>query len=230
MTRREALAVALVAAYSIVLNTVVPLWAHVPAGLAAATGLALLARADGASTADLGLRRSDAAGGLRLGALVAVPVAVALAAALALPATRRLLASNPAADAGTARFLYEVCVRIPFGTALVEELVFRGALLAMILRRHGTKTAVAATSALFGLWHVLPTLASLHPDAGGHLTGGGTGGTVVTVAVTVAVTGLAGAGFAWLRLRSGSLLAPVLVHTALNALALSAGRIASSPR
>ena len=156
MTRREALAVALVAAYSIVLNTVVPLWAHVPAGLAAATGLALLARADGASTADLGLRRSDAAGGLRLGALVAVPVAVALAAALALPATRRLLASNPAVDAGTARFLYEVCVRIPFGTALVEELVFRGALLAMILRRHGTKTAVAATSALFGLWHVRP--------------------------------------------------------------------------
>jgi membrane protease YdiL (CAAX protease family) len=35
---------------------------------------------------------------------------------------------------------------------------------------------------------------------------------------------VAGGGFAWLRLRSGSLLAPILVHAAVNVSAYLAGR------
>jgi len=45
------------------------------------------------------------------------------------------------------------------------------------------------------------------------------------VAGNVAVTALAGAVFGWLRLRSGSVAAPVLAHAALNDAALLAGHI-----
>lgn len=41
----------------------------------------------------------------------------------------------------------------------------------------------------------------------------------------VLTTGLAGAGFCWLRLRSGSVAAPWLVHTVLNAGTYVAGAI-----
>jgi len=46
------------------------------------------------------------------------------------------------------------------------------------------------------------------------------------VAGNVAVTGAAGAVFGWLRLRSGSVLAPLLAHAALNDSALVAARLA----
>jgi uncharacterized protein len=46
------------------------------------------------------------------------------------------------------------------------------------------------------------------------------------VAGNVAVTSAAGAAFAWLRLRSGSVFAPLLAHAALNDSALVAGRVA----
>ena len=46
------------------------------------------------------------------------------------------------------------------------------------------------------------------------------------MAGNVAVTGAAGAAFGWLRLRSGSVLAPLLAHAALNDSALVAGRVA----
>ena len=46
------------------------------------------------------------------------------------------------------------------------------------------------------------------------------------MAGNVAVTGMAGTVFAWLRLRSGSVAAPLLAHAALNSAALLAARIA----
>jgi membrane protease YdiL (CAAX protease family) len=68
------------------------------------------------------------------------------------------------------------------------------------------------TSALFGLWHVLPTLDGLaaedEPVPGRARA--------VAVARAVLATTVAGAAFAWARRRSGSVLTPVIVHTAIN--------------
>lgn len=83
-------------------------------------------------------------------------------------------------------------------------------------RQHGARAATVGSSVLFGLWHVLPALGS---DAGPGGAGARTAGTVL-------VTGLAGLGFCWLRVRSGSLLAPALLHWALNGLGLLAVRAA----
>ena len=112
------------------------------------------------------------------------------------------------------RSTFEVAVRIPFGTALSEELIFRGAVLALLERRHPPFAAAAITSALFGLWHVLPALDSIAANAPDR---DAPADSLSTVAGTVMTTAAAGAAFAWLRRRSGSILAPAILHAAMNA-------------
>ena len=76
---------------------------------------------------------------------------------------------------------------------------------------------------MFGVWHVLPTLESLAanpPDDGDHSAAHKIG----VVAGTVAATTAAGVGFSLLRLRSRSVLAPVIVHAAINSSAFIAAR------
>ena len=53
---------------------------------------------------------------------------------------------------------YETLARIPIGTALFEEVAFRGVLTGLLLRTMAAGPAYAVSSAVFGLWHVLPTL------------------------------------------------------------------------
>ena len=65
--------------------------------------------------------------------------------------------------------------------------------------------------ALFGLWHLHAAL--------GDAKGDGLAAALGTVIGTIAVTTVAGALFAYLRLRSGSLAAPVLAHCATNSFA-----------
>ena len=67
---------------------------------------------------------------------------------------------------------------------------------------------------LFGLWHLPPALR----DASDK----GAAGAVGVVVGTIAVTTVAGAAFAWLRLRSGSLVAPMMAHLATNSFAYAA--------
>jgi uncharacterized protein len=74
------------------------------------------------------------------------------------------------------------------------------------------------SSALFGLWHVLPSLnlADVNPVFEG-LLGSGIAGKLVGVAIAVVGTFLIGLWLCFLRYRSGSILAPMIVHYASNA-------------
>jgi uncharacterized protein len=75
------------------------------------------------------------------------------------------------------------------------------------------------SSGLFGLWHVVPSLGGGTANAAmASVVGGDVVGTVVRVVVTVGFTSLGGVVLCWLRLRSGSLLAPVLAHWTVNGL------------
>jgi membrane protease YdiL (CAAX protease family) len=58
--------------------------------------------------------------------------------------------------AGPAELAYQVLLRMPVGTVLLEEVAFRGALYGMLRHSAGTSWATAVSAALFGLWHVLP--------------------------------------------------------------------------
>lgn len=221
-------AAAAVLAYGVLINRVIPDAAYVPVNVAAGVAAVTAVHALGANWRDLGLARDRIKSGLKLGLLTVIPIAAVIAAGLAIPWTREFFRDSTILNASTPAALYQGLVRIPFGTALAEELIFRGALLGLFLQRHRPWVAVLMSSAVFGFWHVLPTLNSLGTNPGAAATAGSTllqGGAVLLVVVA---TGAGGAIFCALRLRSGSVLAPWLTHASLNGLGYAASRIAGA--
>ena len=119
--------------------------------------------------------------------------------------------------------LYRSLVRFPIGTALFEEVVFRGVLYGMWRqagKSHRTATAISATA--FGVWHLIPSRNALQGNPlGESLTSRGS--TMGLVAGGATLTGLSSLGLTWLRRQSGSLAAPWLIHSAVNSLGYLAG-------
>jgi uncharacterized protein len=182
--------------------------------------LVLIAWSSGATRDDLGLGRADMGAGVRYGAGAFGVVLLILLAAAVVPVTNGFLHDSRAhIDGG--RLLYEVGVPILLLTAIPEELAFRGVLLGSGLRLWGPWRASLITSALFGLWHIAPTL---HTMSDNHMFRGeaaSVAGQVLLVLGSIVVTFVAGLAFCWLRLRSRSLIAPVMAHVATNGLALT---------
>jgi len=140
------------------------------------------------------------------------------------PATRWFLADRRVSGVGRAQAAYHLAVRIPLATALAEELLFRGVLLALFRQRRSKRAAVLWTSLLFGAWHVLPTIDHYQGNPASALVADSGKGQRLAVLATMLSTTGAGGVFAWLRLRSRSVLAPVLAHAAVNMSAYLAGR------
>lgn len=187
-------------------------WVVIPAG---AVALVALARGMGLTWGDLGVRRSSIGRGLAYGGTAAALVIAVVAAGVALPFTREFFLNDAYASMRTA--LFAALIIIPLTTVLPEELLFRGVLQGS-LERFGVKTAFIGGSVLFGLWHVATSLNLTAGNAGlSALLGTGSFGKWMGVALAVVATSLAGAGFIWLRHRTDSVLAPVSLHWALNA-------------
>jgi membrane protease YdiL (CAAX protease family) len=182
--------------------------------------LVLVARTSGATLADLGLRPSDAGRGLRYGAVAFAIVLVALALAAVLPVTSGAL-HDARGDISGARLAYGLVVDVLLLTAIPEEFAFRGVLLGSAVAQWGSLRGVLVVSAAFGLWHVQPTLATMSSNPAVSGASASPGGRFLVVLGAVAATFVAGLVFAWLRLRSRSLLAPVLAHLATNGLGLA---------
>jgi len=123
---------------------------------------------------------------------------------------RPLLADPRLAGLSRAQALFQITVRIPVMTALIEEAFFRGVLHAALMALYPPGPAMLAGAVLFGVWHVAPGLDQVRANGGGRLT------SVLHVLATVAVTALAGAGLVWLRVETGSIWAPFVVHAAIN--------------
>jgi uncharacterized protein len=169
----------------------------------------------------LGLSTDTARSGLAAGIASFVLVALVLLVAVALAdhvGFVRALLGDRRADLATGSLALAALVRIPVGTVLFEEFLFRGLGLALLLEKLRPIAAVLVNSAVFGLWHVAPTIVGLRLNDIDPVSIAGIGGIVGAVLVTF----LAGVVFAWLRLSTGSLLAPVLAHWATNALGLLA--------
>jgi uncharacterized protein len=205
-------------------------WYPAVNGLAAAGALGA-AVASGLTASDLGLRRDRVRAGLRLGSAVAAPVVAGYGLAVVIPAARPLLDDQRVAGLRRGQLAYQVLVRIPVGTVVWEEIAFRGVLRGALRRVLGGRAATVVGSAVFGLWHVRPTVEAL--EVNGLATGRG----ARIGLVTAVVGGTAGAGvlLCLLRERSGSLAAPVLLHLAANctgplasALAVRAARARAS--
>ena len=194
-------------------------YAWVPVSLLVAA-LVLIAWSTGATRADLGLEPADMPAGVRYGAGAAGIILLVLTVAAVIPAANGFLHDSRAQISG-GRLLYELAVPILLLTAIPEELAFRGVLLGSAVRLWGPWRASLITSALFGLWHIAPTLHTMSGNAEVASASASLAGQVLVVLGSVAVTFLAGLAFCWLRLRSGSLIAPVIAHVATNGLALT---------
>lgn len=187
---------------------------YVASNVAAAGVLLAAATSSRLTWEELGLGQRHALSGARWGAACVALVAAGYVTALAVPALRPLLADARVAGLGGGEVAHRVLVRIPLGTVLWEELAFRGVLLAALRRVLPLRAAVAGSAALFGVWHIRPTLSAVAVNdlADGPLLTG------LVVLLGCLVTAAAGVVFTWLRLRSGSLLAPALLHLATNSL------------
>ena len=148
-----------------------------------------------ATRARLGLRPQPLRSGLRLGGAAAGVVGAAVVAATAVPRVRAAMADRTLPE-GVGRWL---ALEIPLGTVWSEETAFRGALSTVATEAFGPTGGRLLQSAAFGLSHIPDARATGEPVAG-----------------TVAVTTLAGWLFGWLADRSGSLVAPMLAHLAIN--------------
>jgi uncharacterized protein len=212
----EATAVALVLAYNVVGNLWLLPWMYVPVNLAAGTALLVLATRSGAPMELLGLLRTRLRRGLVVGGIAMATVAAVVALGILLPDTRRVFDDARVAAASSFDLVWQPFVRIPLGTAVFEELVFRGVLLGMFLRWTSPLWAATWSSVLFGLWHVLPT--GLTVDNNGAFGGFAASGEGLALAIAGGVVGtwLVGYLFCWLRLRANSLAAPIMLHTATN--------------
>ncbi|MCL2534941.1 MAG: CPBP family intramembrane metalloprotease [Nocardiaceae bacterium] len=164
------------------------------AGTVLAVGVTGAGLASGLRRDELGLKNFRA--GLAWGsAAAAIPIA-GYVVALATPSLRRRV-SVP--DEVRHDFAEWAAAHIPFGTVVTEELLFRGVLTALTDRALTPASATAVRASTFGLWHVHPA----------HVAGDSVPG-------TVAFTAIASLVFDWLRARSGSVLAPALLHLAVN--------------
>lgn len=183
---------------------------HVEGGLVVALMMVGLGIWGGLSRAELGLSRQHVRSGLRYGLAAVAAVTGVVLLGLVVPGTQGAF-DTARADVGASQLLLELLVTIPLGTVVVEELAFRGTLLGLLLQHLSQRRATAVCSVLFGLWHIDGVIEAT--------VGTATHVAAVTVGTFTATT-LAGVAFSWLRLRSGSLLAPAMAHWATNTVAL----------
>lgn len=224
----ELVAPALLSAACIAYNNTLNRWppfqgiSYVPLNLALAMGAVIfgLVVMD-LSGEEIGLQ-GDAGDAWR-GALAAVLITAPIFA-VALSHLAHRVADRRVATLKGSGLAYQVLVRIPLGTAVTEEVVFRGVLFAS-WRAAGLSTIASAlvAAAGFGLWHVAPTINLMRansPEATPRSIG-------LSVLGAVAFTTAAGLALTWVRLKTGGLVAPIVLHAGTNSLGTLAAVLAA---
>lgn len=159
--------------------------------------------------------------GLAAGAIGGFAVASPLFVFLRSPGRSRRIADKRLAGLSIGQLLYRVLIRIPFGTALFEETVFRGVVFGLSLSQ-GVVFAWAVSAAAFGLWHIAPTLNLVEINRPSSMSSS----RWRAAASAVIVTAAAGIFLTLLRVETGGQAAPVGFHAALNSTAATAAYLA----
>jgi membrane protease YdiL (CAAX protease family) len=157
------------------------------------------------------------------GALTGVAIGLTLAAPVVLFVliapffTGNTIGSEETRHMSAAEVAWRAGVRILVGTAIPEEVLFRGLLYALWHRAGGVRAAVSATAISFGLWHAVISFGAV---SGIDVLNG----PLIGLVYTLNLVGLAAGGimFAVLRWRSASIAAPVIVHWLFNGLGVVA--------
>lgn len=196
--------------------------ASVAVGVGAATGL---------TASDMGIAPADLRRGAAVGVLAATPIVSGIAGAFGNPRSRALMHDARVEGLAPRDFAFQAGVRIPFETALAEEVLFRGVYDAWLRRDDASPVyATLVGAAVFGLWHIPPALASIDRTAAGARVGATAAGRATAVLGTVVSTAVAGIGFTLVRRRGHSVLASAVVHAAVNATGLTGAWLAARRR
>ncbi|MGW4213571.1 CPBP family glutamic-type intramembrane protease [Lentzea sp. NPDC004789] len=218
MSRRVAAltaAVLLLVLATTLANRVLPGWAYPLCGLVTAACLVGLARWSGLRAAAIGLDRAHLRRAGLFGLAGLAVVALGFGIALVVPALRSFFHDGRMPGLALSSVLWVVLIRIPLGTVLLEEIAFRGVLPALLGGGDRWRWGpVLGASALFGLWHVLPSLALTHNAAVSAVFGDAS--LVLVSSVAVVAAAIAGVVLLWWRHTGRGVLAPALVHLATN--------------
>jgi CAAX protease family protein len=227
-SRLEISAVVLMAGSSLALNGAFSRRLVVPTALVSAVGMLLISRLAGATTEQQGLALESAPRGVRIGVVIGAPVVATMAAAAYIPSTQKFFRDERIIGADGPSALYELFIRMPLATAIGEELMFRSALEGILRSRRSSLQALLTSAALFGIWHTLPALDRLRSNPGARAVHKDNN-VLKVVVVTGVCCATAGAAVAlsYLRQKTGSVLAPIIVHYAINSGAFAGGWLAS---
>ena len=169
----------------------------------------LALRSGRAGLVAVGLRRhglgKSLLGGLALGLLMGLPGAIYFVRPDLAPVEVRyppLTASDPAV------FLSLILLKIPFATALAEELAFRGVLQAQLRQAFGPRAALLIGALVFTAWHLVVSFTTLQST---NLAADPLLASSAYAVQNLAVLG-AGLLWGWLREWSGNLAGCVLSH------------------
>ncbi|HEY7859392.1 MAG TPA: CPBP family intramembrane glutamic endopeptidase [Candidatus Nanopelagicales bacterium] len=190
---------------------------YVPTCLAGTVVLLGIGLLDKQSWSQLGLGPGTWLPGLVWGLACIGAVLLVYLVGTAFPFTRKFFFDERTGGQTGRDLMRNALFIVPFGTVLMEEVAFRGVLLAMVHSRFGLVWGIAVSSFVFGLWHILPSL-SMHQSnaAVSSIVGEGRTGQAISVVLTVLGTAAAGVLFCFLRQWSGSLFTPMGLHWALN--------------
>lgn len=111
---------------------------------------------------------------------------------------------------------WRVLVRIPLGTGLFEEVLFRGIFYGFLAKHHSSTRAIFHSSLFFAFWHIMPALKLIIVDF--QITS-------PLPLVGLWLVGLAGAYvaglmFSWLRYRTSNIVGCLIAHILINDLFL----------
>jgi membrane protease YdiL (CAAX protease family) len=200
---------------NVVVNEVLnPAW-YIPFNLALLGVTLVVARRAGTTWTSMGLRRDRATRGFRVGVVIVSGVAGGKLLVLTHTSNNEILRDDRFVGSSVGLLLFHALIRIPLGTALYEEVLFRSVIFGMLVRRYTPLKAAIGSSLLFGLWHILPILDVVRTNPAGARFDGFTG-TSIAVVVGVSVTFVAGLALLWIRLFANSILASVIVHVGTN--------------
>lgn len=203
--------------YGIVLSRLIPMRYHLVANLSASAFAIFCAISVGLNFEQLGLSIKLFWPGIFVALTASVFLIISIYLLSKISFTHKyFVSSHSALRASPSRLAYETAVRIPLSTALAEEILFRGVLFGVLLYYSGTHVAIIGSSLVFGLWHIFPALNFTNESYYLELRQGRLISKLLHIVVNVLATALAGIVFAWLRLLSGSIIAPWLLHWTIN--------------
>jgi len=200
----------ILAAHNFVQNSILNEDGYVPGNVVVATTLVGLARDAGFAWDEIGLGRGDLDMSRRIGARVLTASAAFLTVAARTPWVRRHLRDERAPLTSRGETTRRALIRFPLGTALFEEVAFRGVLPALFANE--TRTGDFAAAGIFAVWHLIPTHHALKVNGIAQ----GPKARIVGTLVGSAAAGLAGYVLSRVRRKTGSILAPWLIHSAIN--------------